>query len=81
MLAEVPPGGDPYWINDCYVSKFTNSAGVASFPLEVGGLCNGVPIRVYCGGIEFANLTHVASFDQDGDLGVTDFDLSQVSGK
>ena len=81
VLAEVPPGGDPYSINDCYVYKFTTAAGVASFPLQVGGVCSGASIGVYCSGFLFATRTHVASFDQDGDLGVTNADLSQVSGK
>jgi hypothetical protein len=81
VLAEVPPGGDPYWMNVCGVGKFTTASGVASFSLEAGGLCSEAPIDVYCNGVLLATLTHVASFDQDGDLGVTEADLSQVSGK
>lgn len=81
LLAEVPPGGDPYWMNGCSVWKLTTASGVASFSLEAGGLCSGTSIDVYCNAVLLATLTHVASFDQDGDLGVTDVDLSQVSGK
>lgn len=81
VLADVPTGGEPYWINGCQVRKFGTQAGVASFPLEAGGLCSGASIEIYCAGFLFGTRTHVASFDQDGDLVVTDFDLSQVSGK
>src|SRR5262245_15644864 len=52
------------------VLKYTDSSGRAVFPLFAGGICAGT-VKVYCSGVLFVSRP-VATFDQNGDLGVTD---------
>src|SRR5215471_3531439 len=61
------------------VLKYTDSSGRAEFPLFAGGVCASMA-KVYCSG-QLLKLRPAASFDQNGDLGVTDADLALIAGK
>src|SRR5262245_910585 len=61
------------------VLKKSDLSGRAEFPLFAGGVC-GSPVKVYCSG-QLLNSRPAASFDQNGDLGVTDADLALIAGK
>ncbi len=60
-----PRFGDTFTINLATrtVSLTTNASGVATFPLRVGGFCDGV--KVYANGVLLATRT-LKSVDQDG---------------
>jgi len=80
VLAPVESGG-PYRIDACRVSAPTWPHGVSAFPLESGGVCSGASIAIYCDGLLMGIRSAVASFDQDGDLVVSEGDLAIVGGK
>ena len=81
VLAEADPPGQYQLVPvDCVVRK-TNFLGRADFPLASGGTCALGPIKVYASGMLLGSRTHVASFDQDGDLRVTEADLAMIQAK
>ena len=80
VLAESDPPGQ-YQLGPGYVLRTTNSLGRADFPLASGGTCAPGPIKVYASGMLLGSRYYVASFDQDGDLAVTEADLGMVQAK
>ena len=80
VLAESPLG--QYQLGPvARVLRATNPLGRSDFPLASGGTCAPGPIKVYASGVQIRLLTFVASFDQDGDLRVTEADLAMVQAK
>ena len=71
---------DGYTVNGCHVSKLTNAAGQATFALRGGGGCLG-PAAVLADGVLLANVTTIASPDQDGDLTVNAADVGLLIAK
>ena len=80
VLAESDPPGQ-YLLGPGTVLRTTNSLGRADFPLASGGTCAPGPIKVYASGQLLGSRRFVASFDQDGDLAVTEADLALVQAK
>jgi hypothetical protein len=80
VLAESNPPGQ-YQLGPGTVLRTTNSLGRADFPLASGGTCALGPIKVYASGTLLGSRKFVASFDQDGDLAVTEADLALVLAK
>jgi hypothetical protein len=81
VLAESnPPGQYQLQPFDCVLRR-TDSFGRSDFPLASGGTCAPGPIRVYASGNLLGSRRFVASFDQDGDLAVTEADLALVQAK
>src|SRR5262245_13307543 len=78
-----PVAGGYSFVNGCCASKFTNAFGRADFPLAAGGVCSGGPLKIYLFTIRLPQpqSSIIASFDQNGDLAVTQADLELVSGK
>ena len=68
-----------YQVGASWALKLTDIDGRADFPLFAGGVCAST-VKVYCAGMLLASRP-VASFDQNGDLGVTDLDLAIINGK
>jgi len=81
VLAEANPPGQYQLVPFDCVLKMTNSLGRADFPLASGGTCALGPIKVYASGNLLGSRKFVASFDQDGDLAVTEADLALVQAK
>src|SRR5262245_15182037 len=81
LIPEPPPGG-PYVVSPFgpTVLAKADTLGSVSFPLAAGGVSAG-RVKVYASGAYVGLGPQVASFDQNGDLGVTDLDLAVVSGK
>ena len=77
-----PPPGSPYVVEPVgrtVLAKADNSGSV-SFPLAAGGVSSG-RVKVYASGAYLGLGPAVASFDQNGDLAVTDADLALVNSK
>jgi hypothetical protein len=78
------PGVHSYQVlaSGCQIGKYPyadGTDGTVLFPIAAGGVC-GDSVRVLCGGIPFHSRA-VASFDQDGDLFVTQADLDLIQAK
>jgi hypothetical protein len=76
----VVPGEFSYQIRPpgCVIGKYPNADGTVLFPIAAGGVCDSV--GVLSAGIPFPPRA-VASFDQDGDLLVTQADLEAIQSK
>jgi len=84
LQPSIPPGQYQLFSlperDGCCVLKVTNMFGRALIPIVAGGACTGAEVRVYASGMLLGSRP-VASFDLDGDLGVTEADLALVTAR
>ena len=71
---------DGYTLNGCEVHTLTNASGQATFALRGGGGCAGQAL-VSADGVVLANVTTIASPDQDGNLSVDIADVALLTAK
>ncbi len=76
-------GTHPYTVDasGCVAYAQQNLQGYALFPFAGGGLCPGDTVFVVADGIVLRQVLAVASFDQNGDLAVTQADVAIVQSK
>ena len=75
-----PSPEDGYTVVGCTVKKVTNAAGQATFALRGGGGCAG-SAPFFADGVLLANVTTIASPDQDGNLVVNAADVALLAAK